>query len=48
LDEAKRLFPTLNITDIGHKYLGSFIGTEEGKEKYVEDKIEEWTTDSVV
>ena len=45
LDEAKRLFPDLNITDIGRKYLGSFIGTEEGKEKYVEDKIEEWAND---
>ena len=45
LDEAKRMFPDLNITDSGRKYLGSFIGTEEGKEKYVEEKIEEWATD---
>ena len=32
MDEAKRLFPDINITSKGHLYLGSFIGTEEGLE----------------
>ena len=26
-------------------YLGSYIGTEEGKTQFVEEKIEEWITD---
>ena len=45
LDEAKELFPDLNITDIGHKYLGSFIGSEEGKSKFIDDKLKEWMND---
>jgi hypothetical protein len=45
LDEAKRLFPNLNVTDMGHKYLGSYIGTDEGKNMFVESKVKEWITD---
>ena len=39
------MFPELRpekITSIGHKYLGSYIGTEEGKTLFVEEKVEEW------
>jgi hypothetical protein len=45
LNEAKRLFPKLNVTDMGHKYLGSYIGTDEGKNLFVESKVNEWITD---
>ena len=31
LEEAKAMFPGLQVTDVGHKYLGSYIGTDEGK-----------------
>ena len=31
LNHAKSLFPDVNITTEGHKYLGSFIGNQEGK-----------------
>ena len=44
-DEAKKLFPGLNVTDIGHKYLGSFIGSEEGKNEFIEKKIKHWVND---
>ena len=30
---------------MGHKYLGSYIGTDEGKNMFVEDKVKEWITD---
>ena len=45
LDEAKRLFPELQVTDVGHKYLGSYIGAEEGKVEFIEEKIKEWMKD---
>ena len=35
LDQAKHLFPNLQLTDVGHKYLGSYIGAEEGKIKFI-------------
>ncbi len=44
-DLAKSKFPDLNITSVGHKYLGSFIGTEEGVASFMKDKIEAWTSD---
>ncbi len=54
-DRAKELFlelcslvdgeTTHNITTTGRKYLGSFIGTEEGKQTYIEKQIEGWTQD---
>ena len=45
LKEAKEMFPDINVTDIGRKYLGSFIGTKSGKDDYVAKKIEEWSKD---
>jgi hypothetical protein len=51
--EARTLFPdlvspkdeTLNITTTGKKYLGSFIGTEEGKADFISNQIDSWTVD---
>ena len=42
LDKAKAMFPDIQITDEGHRYLGSYIGSDTGKEKYVEEKVHEW------
>ena len=44
-EAAKKAFPGLKITTAGHKYLGSFIGTTEGKEAFVSDKVTEWCKD---
>ena len=50
--EAQDLFPDLkdpndnqafNITSVGHRYLGSFIGTEEGKDDFIKEKVDQWT-----
>ena len=42
--EAQKVFNVsgINITTEGKKYLGGFIGTEEGKEEYVKGLIEDW------
>ena len=39
---ARELFQDINITTDGRPYLGSFIGTEDAKAKYVNEKVEEW------
>ena len=44
-DKAKEMFPSLQVTDMGHKYLGSYIGRGEGKAKFVEEKGQEWIKD---
>ena len=41
-DEAKSLFPDVNITTEGQRYLGSFIGTEEGKRQFVKNEVQKW------
>ena len=41
-EEAKEAFPELNITAVGHKYLGSYIGSREGTIEFVESKVKEW------
>ena len=42
-EKAKSLFPDLiNITTEGCRYLGSFIGTETGKTKFIQAKCAEW------
>ena len=43
-EEAKRAFPNLKVTSIGQRYLGSFIGTNEGMLDFVEEKVNEWYT----
>ena len=44
LEEAKELFKGagINITTEGRKYLGGYIGTDEGKKKYVQELVDEW------
>ena len=44
-EAAKEAFPDLNITTVGHKYLGSYIGTNVGKEEFISDKVTEWCKD---
>ncbi len=51
-ERAKELFPELtsesgesNITTVGHKYLGSYIGTEEGKAEFMKKQIQSWEDD---
>ena len=44
-ETAKQLFPDVPITDVGSKYLGSYIGTEEGKLIFMDKKIKEWIND---
>ena len=44
-DNAKHLFPDVNITCEGHRYLGSYIGTDSGLEEFIKGEIEEWKAD---
>ena len=44
-EAAKEMFKDVNITTVGHKYLGSFIGTEEGVKDFIEDQIVSWSKD---
>ncbi len=39
------MFPEVNITQSGHTYLGSYIGTDEGKQEFVNEKLDEWMKD---
>ena len=43
--QAKEMFPDINITQIGHKYLGSYIGTESGTKDFIQQQIEHWSKD---
>ncbi len=42
---AKTLFPDINVTSKGHRYLGSYIGQEDGLAEYIEGEIEDWKRD---
>ena len=44
-ESAKEAFPNLQITTLGKRYLGSFIGTSEGKSKFMDEKVDEWRAD---
>ena len=37
---AKQMFPGLQVTSGGYRYLGSFIGLESGKDDFMGDKME--------
>ena len=45
LERAKVLFPDINITSVGHEFLGSYIGAKEGISDFVAEKMDEWTKD---
>ena len=38
----------VNITTEGRKYLGGFVGTNEGKEKYVQELVDSWVSQLTV
>ena len=42
---AAALFPDINITTEGQRYLGSYIGNKAGTEKFVKDQVLEWKKD---
>ena len=44
-EQAKILFPDVNVTVDGHKYLGSFIGSKAATVSFVEEQVKEWTAD---
>ena len=44
-ERARELFPDVNITTEGRKFLGSFIGSAEATTAFVNSKIEEWEKD---
>ena len=44
-DQAKEVFPDVNITSTGHRYLGSYIGNKLGQQKFVEQEVTRWLKD---
>lgn len=42
---ARQKFEDINITTDGHRYLGSFIGTDSGKENFVKGLVAKWKED---
>ena len=45
--KAREIFHDVNITTIGHQYLGSYISAEKGVEKFIEKETatEAWCAD---
>ena len=41
-EKARNLFTDVNVTSIGRRYLSRFIGTDQGKEAFIEDKVQEY------
>ena len=39
-EKARKIFPDVNVTSIGQRYLGSFIKTDQGKEAFIEEKVQ--------
>ena len=39
------MFPGINVTDQGYKYLGSYIGSEASQAQYVNTQVNEWIDD---
>ena len=44
-EAAKEMFMDVKVTDKGHRYLGSYIGSEAGLEEFVNEQIEDWKKD---
>lgn len=44
-EKAKLSFPDVNVTDVGHRYLGSFIGTTAGLTEFINGEIDDWKCD---
>ena len=45
LERATEIFHDVNVTTDGHRYLGSFIGTEAATDAFVKEKVSEWEKD---
>ena len=45
LEIAQESFKNINITTEGHRYLGSYIGNETGKLKFVLEKAKDWVSE---
>ena len=39
------MFPDINVTDQGHKFIGSYIGTKQGQDEYVSSLVDDWIKD---
>ena len=44
-EQAKEAFPGLQVTSVGQRYLGSFIGSDEGKNQFIREKVNDWCRD---
>ena len=44
-EAAQSIFPDVNITTQGQRYLGSYIGTEEGQAEFVRDEVAKWESE---
>ena len=44
-ERARQIFPDVNVTTEGHAFLGSFIGSSAGAQKFVDDQVKEWSKD---
>ena len=42
---AEHHFPDINITTLGRRFLGSFLGTEDGLKAYVQEQMTDWIQD---
>eukprot|EP00116_Pleurobrachia_bachei_P009019 sb/3469281/ len=45
LTRQKPFSPDVNITTEGQRYLGSYIGTKEGQDKFVKKEVEKWAAE---
>ena len=45
LQQAKQLFSDVEVTDVGHRYLGSYIGSATGISEFLNEEITSWKCD---
>ena len=45
MERVKNVFPNINLTEEGHKYLGSFIGNSDGTALFMSEQVDEWCKD---